>query len=263
LNAEDPVLMRRSKHLWSRAALFSASAESDVIAQKMSEGGRVCFVRDGALVLTVGNTEHNLGAIATMPLTANGAARYNVANIAAAVLGAFSIGISVEKIRAVLLRFGAARQDNPGRLERWHIKGVHILIDYAHNPAGLEGLIAVANSVRGKEGRLGLLLGQAGNRADEDIAALANAAVAVAPNRIVLKEIEGMLRGRALGEVPAMLSNALIGAGFQASSIEKIDDEFIAAQSLVTWARAGDVVVLPMHGTKARQAMRDWLDASD
>lgn len=261
LNAEDPVLMRRSSHLWPKAAVFACDWQNDLLRKKQAEGGSVCGVREGRLILASRHVEHDLGPVVDMPLTARGAAHYNLANIAAASLAAFALGIEPETIRACLKTFGAKREDNPGRLEHWQIRGVNVLIDYAHNPAGLKGLIAVANSLRNASGRLGLLLGQAGNREDADIISLARAAAHAKPHKIVLKDIEGFLRGRAPGAVPTILSNALIGAGFQASHIETILDEFAAAKVLVEWAKAGDVVVLPMHGTVARQAMRDWLDS--
>jgi cyanophycin synthetase len=49
LNAEDPVLMRRSSHLWSKTAVFSSVLDHELIRQKQAEGGLVCGVRDGVL----------------------------------------------------------------------------------------------------------------------------------------------------------------------------------------------------------------------
>ena len=45
-----------------------------------------CGVRDGRLVLSRGEVDRDLGAVATMPLTVGGNARYNVANLAGAAL---------------------------------------------------------------------------------------------------------------------------------------------------------------------------------
>ena len=58
---------------------------------------------------------------------------------------------------------------------RFEYNGAQVLIDYAHNPDGLRGLLSVATQLRGR-GRLGLLLGHAGNRKDADIAELARVA---------------------------------------------------------------------------------------
>lgn len=101
-------------------------------------------------------------------------------------------------------------------------------------------------------GRLGLLLGQAGNRESEAIAELAFTAAAFKPDLVVIKEIATMLRGRALGEVPALLEAALKRAGHGEAQIVHEPDEVAAARYLLQWARAGDVVVLPIHQKSAR-----------
>lgn len=263
LNAEDPILMKRSSHLWLKSAVFSSVWQNDHLQTKRAQGGMTCGVNAGRLLISRGESVHDLGEMTKMPLTVQGAATYNIANIAAAALAAYLLGIAPETIATVLQRFGQARADNPGRLERWQQQGVEIIIDYAHNPAGLAGLLGIASSLKKAGGRMGLLLGQAGNREDGDIAELARRAAAYQPDMVVLKDISGFARGRASGEVAALLHHAMIAAGIDAARINIKLDEFAASKLLVAWSRAGDVIVLPMHGTLARQAMRDWLDARD
>ncbi len=137
-----------------------------------------------------------------MPLTLAGLAHYNIANIAGASLVAALLGVSPETIAATLTHFGGNRGDNPGRLQRWQINGIEVLLDYAHNPDGLAGLMAIGNGLRQQRGgRLGLLLGQAGNRDDGAICELAAVAAAAKPDFVVLKDLDGYLRGREQGEV--------------------------------------------------------------
>jgi UDP-N-acetylmuramyl tripeptide synthase len=162
----------------------------------------------------------------------------------------------------VLARFGARHGDNPGRLQHWRRAGVEVLLDYAHNPDGLSALLAIARSLAPR-GRLGLLLGQAGNREDEAIRALARTAAAVAPDCVVVKELPDFLRGRAPGEVPALLQDELRRSGLADIRLQAAQTEVDAARHLLQWARAGDVVVLPVHGREARKALVDWLDAGD
>ena len=123
-----------------------------------------------------------------MPLTLGGAAHYNIGNAAGAALVAQALGIAPTHIAAVLARFGARNADNPGRLQRWRRDGVEVLLDYAHNPDGLQGLLEMARVIAPK-GRLGLLLGQAGNREDQAIRALARTAAQASPHRVVLKDL--------------------------------------------------------------------------
>lgn len=262
LNADDPVLVEKSVALGCPLAWFSLDDDHPLLRAHRQGGGATCAVADDQLCLDIGGMRHRLGAVGSMPLTLGGSARYNIANIAGAALVAASLGIAPEVIAAVLTRFGSSRRDNPGRMERWQINGSSILLDYAHNPDGLSGLLAVANSLlRQTGGRLGLLLGQAGNRDDQAIAELARTAAAAGPDFVVLKDIEGYMRGRHSGEVAALLRAELLRQGMAESALRTILSEVDAAQATLAWARPGDVIVLPVHNLAARELLAAWLDA--
>ena len=77
-------------------------------------------------------------------------------------------------VRAGLRAFGAGARDNPGRLELFAVGGATVVVDYAHNPDGLRALHAATAAIRARR-RL-LLLGQAGDRDDSALDALARAA---------------------------------------------------------------------------------------
>jgi UDP-N-acetylmuramyl tripeptide synthase len=210
-------------------------------------------VRDGHLWLWHAGAGSELGGIAELPLTLGGAAAHNLQNLAAAALTAAVLGWPVAAIAHTVRHFGNSPDDNPGRLERWSHRGATVLLDYAHNPEGLAQLLTVARALGGR--RLGLLLGQAGNRDDAAIAALAATAARFAPERVLIKELPAMLRGRQPGEVPALLARGLLAAGLPAGQCLFVADEAAAAQSLLDWAEAGDVLVLPVHTAAVRDAL--------
>ena len=262
LNADDPLLVAKAAGLGCPLAWFALDHDNPQLSAHRRRGGATCGVSDGVLLLHARGATRELGPVAAMPLTMAGSARYNVANIAGAALLASSLGISQAVIAAVLARFGASRLDNPGRLERWLIADVTVLLDYAHNPEGLAGLLAVAQGLRMQAGRrMGLLLGQAGNRDDAAIRDLARAAAPARPDLVVLKDLEGYMRGRATGEVPKLLHSELTLQGLDPASLRTILDEVEAAQAILAWARPGDVVVLPVHNLAARSQLVSWLDA--
>jgi UDP-N-acetylmuramyl tripeptide synthase len=264
LGGHDAVLLAVADRLphaaGARRALFALDADEPSLQVLRTRGGSTCG-RDarGHLVVHHQGIEHDLGDTRHMPLAAGGAAPYNIENLAAAALAALAgMQMPPGAVREVLHRFGAQPADNPGRLERWQhaASGAAVLIDYAHNPDGLAKLLAVARAQIGPSGgRLLLLLGQAGNRDDAAIVELAQVAAAAAPDRVVVKELPGMLRGRAPGEVPTLLLRALSEAGLPAARCELGGDEDRAAPRVLAAARAGDVVVLPIHGTAGREAV--------
>jgi UDP-N-acetylmuramyl tripeptide synthase len=217
-------------------------------------------VRGGRLLLAVAGIEHDLGEVAAMPLSVGGAARYNVANLAGAALAAAALGVTPATIAAVCARFGSDAADNLGRLMRFDVGGVTVLVDYAHNPDGLRGLLGVATHLRGR-GRLGMLLGHAGNRQDADIEEVARVAAGFRPDLVVVKENEAHLRGRAPGEIPRILRATLLRAGLAESALPVQPTEVAAARHALRWARPGDVLALLVHSPAARTEVLAMLRA--
>jgi cyanophycin synthetase len=247
LNADDDELMRKAKDLNQRQAYFSLEENNRHINTLKAHGGTVCDMKNNHLYLN----DNDLGDVMAMPLSMNGTARYNIQNLAAAACVALCLGVDISAIKASMQYFGANNADNPGRLQRWKIDGVTILIDYAHNPEGLQGFLSIAKHLQA-EGRLALLLGQAGNREDKDIQALAKVAAGFKPDLIVLKDIDGYERGREAGEVPGILQQSLLENNFASECICVQLDEVDAVRSLLAWARDGDVLALPIHSTNGR-----------
>ena len=267
LNADDPVLLSRAADFTGRVAfrvaLFALDDNNPQLVRiRKKSDAATCAVRAGELLLARDGMVSNLGKVAEMPLTMGGVAAYNIANIAAAALAAAALGVDAQTIAHVLMHFGDSRHDNPGRLERWNIAGINVLIDYAHNPDGLANLLRVSQSIqRQQRGRLGLLLGQAGNREDGAISELAQVAAEYKPDLIVIKEIASMLRGREFGEVPHLLQKSLTQSGYAIENIRTMPDEVDAARVLLQWAQADDVLVLPIHQKPARTELITLLDA--
>jgi cyanophycin synthetase len=266
LNADDTTLIATAARLPHAAravqALFAFDHQHPALVALRQVGGSTCATQNGQALLHHQGLTTNLGDPAHWPLTVAGAARHNTANALAAALTAAALGLPLAAITHTLAHFGQHPLDNPGRLERWLHHGATVLVDYAHNPAGLAQLLAVATSLKLLQppgARLGLLLGQAGNRSNTAITELAQVAAGFAPGLIVIKELPAMLRGRPLGEVPALLHQALVAAGLPAAHIAHQSDELAAAQQLLAWAQAGDVVVLAVHGAQARAGLGQLL----
>ena len=250
-NADDPLLARRAPGSGKPVGWFAQDADHPLLAAHRKSGGATAGVQHGRLLLAWQGQEHDLGAIAAMPLAAGGHSHFNVANLATAALGGAGLGVQPATIAAVFARFGADPADNAGRLMRYELGGLNLIVDFAHNPAALAGLADFAQHLRAG-GRLALLLGQAGNREDADIDRLAAVAASTRPDLVVVKELTGYLRGRDSGEVPALLRQALARAGVAEGTIADALDEDHAVRLALAWARAGDVLVLPLHSREGR-----------
>jgi cyanophycin synthetase len=266
LNADDSQLRAQADGLVRRfgrsppLGWFAVNPDQQTLREYRLRGASTCGVREGRLHLSHGGAEHDLGLISAMPLSMGGIAAYNVANMAGAALAAVALGIAPTTIAAVLARFGANLKDNPGRMMRFEVGGVKVLIDYAHNPDGLRGFLKVADHLRRGTGRLGLLLGHAGNRKDADIEELARVAAEFQPDLVVVKEDEAHLRGRAPGEIPRIIRAELRRLGFPDSALPVGNSEVEAARYALDWARPGDVLALPLHSSSARATVVAMLE---
>ena len=250
LNADDLHLARVAATSVARIALFTAAEKNAVVDEHIARGGTAAVVRDGRIVLHHEQAAHDLGAVDEMPLTMHGAAPHNVQNILGAALLATVIGTSVAAVRSTLATFGASNRDNPGRLQRYEFGELKVLVDYAHNPDGLAALCETARSVPASR-RL-LLLGQAGNRDDDEIRELVRVALRAVPfDYVIIKEELKLLRGRSEGDVPRILRDELERLGYPAANVETTRDELTAMRHAFAWARAGDLLVCPIHVEKA------------
>ena len=182
--------------------------------------------------------------IADFPLAHGGAARHNVSNALGAILLADALGISPAAMREGLAAVGTSPADNPGRANLIPLaNGATVLLDYAHNPHGLEALRPLVESLPVK--RRILLFGQAGDRDDAALRDLAAAAARVAPDIVILKKMPALLRGRQPGEVPAILEAELRRLG--APEIGRVETELAGVELALELARTGDLLILLVH----------------
>lgn len=248
LNADDVTLVALAQRLTCPVVWFSAS-DGLMVRRAHAHGARAATVRDGAVMLCDGTSWHSLAVVAEMPITYGGHADHNVANALAAALVAYISGVPIPAIRQTLHTFGAAPLDNPGRLQIRTLGGVHVVMDYAHNPDGLASLCRTAMQLPA-ERRL-LLLGQAGDRDNAQLQALAAvAATALRFDRIVVKEMPSMLRGRAQGDTSTVLRDALFAAGVSPDIVGNAPTELDGVRQALQWARVGDQLILGIHADR-------------
>lgn len=240
LNADDPLLRTEGER---RPAVTWFSRRGPVRGagrQVAMEGDTMVVHAEGRRVLaTMEDLRHATGATAP----------YEVENVLAASALALALGVPEAALAPALRRFEPA-VDNPGRGTVLNVGGVHVLVDYGHNPHGVHALRTFLETIPARR-RL-LLLGQAGDRDDDAIAALAAAALELSPDRIILKELPTLRRGRGPGEVRAVLRKALASLGYREDALEDAETEVEAAQRALAWARPGDLLVLLVHEERAR-----------
>jgi cyanophycin synthetase len=245
LNADDPRVwaMRRR----SRAGIFAFSLEGrgEAIDETLRAGGRSATLEDGWIVLRRGpGRPRRVVRADELPVTLAGLSRYNVANALAAAAACDALGVRRGRIADGLRSFAQDTAANPGRMNLFERDGIVAMVDFAHNEAGLAGLLDVARALAGAKGRVRLAFGTAGDRTDEILHGLGR--VAGSADDLVIAEKEHYLRGRDLEEMNELL-RAGARAGGHDGTIHAHSGEIEALKALLGRATRGDVVVVMAH----------------
>jgi UDP-N-acetylmuramyl tripeptide synthase len=248
LNADDPVLVQAARPVDQRVTWFSLDHGNPMVIETISAAGIAVVVEHGEIVLFENGRREPVVALADVPVTHGGAARHNVSNVLGVVALARSVGIGIQVIARGLAGFRGTAGENPGRLNSFELGGVRVLVDFAHNPHGMRALVELAATLPAHR-RL-IILGQAGDRDDEAIRELARSAWPLRPDRIILKEMEAHLRGRQPGEATGVLADEFRRLGVPEGTISGAESELQAVREALDWARAGDLLLLPLHSQR-------------
>ncbi len=266
LNAEDERVWRMRRETKAGWYPFSLDPDSPAVAAALDAGGRAAVLERGWLVLRhAGKPRRRLLPAADAPVTFGGLSRYNVANALAAAAAADALGLGAPAIRSGLRSFAQDADANPGRMNLFERRGVLALVDFAHNEAGLAGLLEVCRSLapggrsddgRGP-GRVRLALGTAGDRTDEIIRTLGELAGAGADD-VVICEKPRYLRGRDLDAMNELFRDGLRRSGYR-RRVAAYPTELAALQVLLRRSRPGDVAAVMSH--VEREEIFAWLRA--
>ena len=220
------------------------------LRRHIAEGGRAAVLepgeRGGTLTLYSDGAAAPVTAAADIPLTLGGLARYNVQNALAALAAAAALGVAPEVAAAGLAALSDGFEDSPGRLNSHVFRRtdgeVRVLLDYAHNPAGLSALRQVIDGLRDRHETVIGLVSIPGDRRDEDILQMGELAASVFDRLIFREKPDG--RGRQPGEVLRLLTQGALGSGFDPERLSTVPSEAGAVDCALKLAAGGDLVVL-------------------
>ena len=258
LNADDPRVLAMRRVIRAQPWVFSRDADSPAIREVLNGGGRATTVIDGWIaVLRPGADPEPLVELVEVPMTLAGLSRFNVENTLAAASAALAIGVSWDSVVAGLRSFLPDAEHNPGRMNVFSLPGdVTVVMDLAHNEAGLEALLEVMQGVRRPGSRVLLGLGAVGDRTDELIDALGEIG-AKGSDVVAIGHKQHYLRGRTMDEIDVLLRNGAARVGVV--DIETYETEVGCLAALVERAEPGDVVGLMCHAE--RDDAYRWLES--
>jgi cyanophycin synthetase len=235
LNADDPLVAAVARRVRARVALFSLRGSgAPAIRRHLARGGRAYLVRDGVIVEANGPAESPIVEVLRIPIAVGGLARHNVANALAAAGGARGVGASLGEVRDGLLGFAPDPLRSPGRLNLFRLGAKVVIVDFAHNEAGIAAILDVAEGIAaGASGRaapITAIIGTAGDRPDDALRGIGRIAASRA-QRVVIKQTLHYLRGRTAESVVGELLAGIVAGGMAASGVPVYDGETQALQA--------------------------------
>ncbi|WP_020652043.1 cyanophycin synthetase [Massilia niastensis] len=169
LNAEDAlcVAMARRVRPGADIVFFSMEAENPVLIKHLADGGRGVYLQDGAVVVADGRRHQAIVKVDAMPVAFGGRARFNIANSLAAAAGLMAAGFNNMQIAAGLSTFVSNGRTNPLRTNMFDVRGVTVIVDYAHNAAAYAAMAEMARAML--PGQLVGIVTAPGDRRDKDL----------------------------------------------------------------------------------------------
>jgi cyanophycin synthetase len=255
LNADDPRVLGMRRVARGRPWLFSLDPDHPALRAALAEGGRGISMIDGAIVIMrPGRDPKPLIRLVDVPVTLAGLSRHNIQNALAATAAALGAGLSEGAVVRGLRTFVPDPERNPGRTNLFETEGRVVVVDYAHNEAGMSGLVETAAGLRRPGREVWLSIATAGDRTDEVMHGLGYIAARGA-DHVAIAELERYLRGRDREEVVAKLRAGAEDGG--AVDVPVFRDELQALQWMLDSSRRGDVVAVTALGQ--RPEMFDFL----
>lgn len=202
LNADDDLVYNMHKGLSCNVAYFSMDEMNPRIQEHCNKGGYAVVFENGYVSILKGTWKIRVIKVSEIPITYGGKAVHNIMNTLPAVLSTYLFkDISIEDIRTALTTFVPSPSQTPGRLNLFEFKHFKFLVDFAHNPAGLELLCDFVGKMDGSP-KVGIISGT-GDRRDEDIKELGRIS-GRSFDEIIIRQDKN-LRGRTAEEIVNLL----------------------------------------------------------
>jgi len=236
LNGDDQLVAAVRRRVRGQVALFSTVPDGTALVRRhVAGGGRGYVLRDGLdLYELEGRNERKIVDVARVPITIGGIARHNVANVMAAAGAARGLGATIEQVRRGLVDFRPSSELSPGRLNIFRVGQRVVIVDFAHNEAGVAAVLDVAEGIAagaaGRTAPITAIVGTAGDRPDDTLRGIGLIAAKRA-QRVAIKETLKYLRGRTRSSVVGEILAGISAGGVRREAVPVYESETAALRA--------------------------------
>ena len=205
LNADDDLVYDMRKNIESHLALFSMDENNPHILAMQKLDGLCAIYENGYVTICKGEWKMRVMKAINIPLTYGGRAKFMIQNVLPAVLAAYVRGFTLNDIKIGLETFIPSPSQTPGRLNLFEFKDFTILLDYAHNPAGMTALKQFTDNIEATK-KVAIIAG-IGDRRVQDNNEMGSIAATMA-DEIIIRQ-DKRLRGKTEAELIKMLDDGI------------------------------------------------------
>jgi cyanophycin synthetase len=249
LNGDDPRTFAMRLSTPARAVVFSLDSESPSLRTVLNEGGLAITVLDGDITVLNPRAEpDDLLPVVDVPMTLAGLSHFNVENALAAAGAGLAAGLPRAAVIEGLRSFRPGPEDNPGRMNVYDVDGVTVVIDLAHNEAGVAALLEVLHGLRPPGAVVRLVIGGAGDRTDDVLRGMGELGARGA-DHVAIAHKDHYLRGRTTGELERLMREGAAEVGVH--DVPAFPTELAALEAVVGQALPADVIGIMCHAERA------------
>ncbi len=239
LNADDELVYDMRKNVKCNVALFSMDEENERIKKHAKNNGLSAIYENGFITICKGTWKMRIVKAVNVPLTYGGKARFMIQNVLPAVLTGYIRGFDLRDIKMALESFIPSAAQTPGRLNLFKFKNFDVLLDYAHNAAGMSALHKFIENLEGKP-KVGIIAG-IGDRREEDNIAMGKLA-AIMFDEVIIRQ-DKHLRGKTEEELIGMLKKGIAQHNPE-TPVLVFKSEKEAITHAITNARPGSLITM-------------------
>lgn len=239
LNADDDLVYEMRRNVVSNVALFSMDENNPRIKEMQEKGELTAVYENGYITICKGTWKLRVIKAANVPLTFGGKAEFMIQNVLPAVLTAYIRGIDIDEIKVALETFQPSPSQTPGRMNLFQFRDFRLLLDYAHNPAGMKAVKKFTDQLDASV-KVGIITG-VGDRKEEDTFNIGKISAEMFDEIIIRQDKH--LRGRSAEEIIGFLKDG-IAAHDPNMKVTVIKDEKEAVTHAIKNAKKDALIVI-------------------
>lgn len=140
INGDDPMCVNISSRAKGNVIVFSKDENNKFLRENLDKGNYGVYISNDSLYVERNKRIFHIADLNDIPITFRGALVHNIENVLIATSALVGLEIDYCIISKGLKSFLCDDKHNKGRFNQFDVKGVRVVLDYAHNVQGYKSI---------------------------------------------------------------------------------------------------------------------------